>query len=75
MAVDLQTLSNADIEKWVQENVPVGEFEGKKVLLIVPDATRTAPLPVIFPAIRKLLSPVAAQLDLVVALGLSLIHI
>ncbi len=69
MAVDLQTLSNADIEKWVQENVPVGEFEGKKVLLIVPDATRTAPLPVIFPAIRKLLSPVAAQLDLVVALG------
>ena len=69
MSADLPTLDNDAIISWVHENVPITDFEGKKVLLIVPDGTRTAPLPVLFPALRSLLSPVAAKLDLVVALG------
>ncbi|MFY9255162.1 MAG: lactate racemase domain-containing protein [Fuerstiella sp.] len=57
------------ILQWIHQNVPASDFEGKKVLLIVPDSTRTAPLPILFPALRQLLGPVTAKLDLMVALG------
>jgi nickel-dependent lactate racemase len=53
----------------VSENVPVEDFRDKRVLLIVPDSTRTAPLPILFPALRELLGPVTRQLDVLVALG------
>ncbi|MFM8726110.1 MAG: lactate racemase domain-containing protein, partial [Planctomycetaceae bacterium] len=39
------------------------------MLLIIPDNTRTAPLNVLVPAIRSLLRPVTAALDVLVALG------
>jgi len=69
MTTELSTLDNAAIEEWIHNNVPVQEFKDKKVLLIVPDGTRTAPLPILFPALRNLLSPVARSIDLLVALG------
>jgi len=69
MTVDRPTLNRDDILEWVHTNVAVGDFTGKKVLLIVPDSTRTAPLPILFPALRQLLGPVTKQLDLLVALG------
>ena len=69
MTIEIPTVSDDDIRTWVNENIPQSEFSGKRVLLIVPDSTRTAPLPVLFPAIRQLLGPVAAQLDVLVALG------
>lgn len=37
--------------------------------MIVPDSTRTAPLPVLFPALRRMLGPVVRNLDVLVALG------
>ncbi len=37
--------------------------------MIVPDSTRTAPLPVLFPALRSMLRPVTKSLDVLVALG------
>lgn len=69
MTSDLSVLSNDQIRSWAHENVPVAEFKGKRVLLIVPDSTRTAPLPVLFPVLRQLLGPVTSKLDLLVALG------
>ncbi|APZ92110.1 hypothetical protein Fuma_01714 [Fuerstiella marisgermanici] len=69
MTENLPTLDRDAILKWIHENVPVDEFAGRKVLLIVPDSTRTAPLPILFPALRKLLGPACKQLDLLVALG------
>ena len=69
MTADLPTLSDEAITAWVNESVPLSDFEGQRVLLIVPDSTRTAPLPVLFPALRKLLGPVTRQLDVLVALG------
>lgn len=69
MAADLPTFSPDQMRLWIRENVPLGDFENRRVLLIVPDSTRTAPLPVLFPALRKLLGPVAKQLDVLVALG------
>ena len=66
---ELTPLDADGIVHWIDENFPVRDYEGKKVLLIVPDSTRTAPLPVIFPMLRKLLGPVCPQLDVLVALG------
>ena len=55
MTADLPTMDRDAILQWIHKNVPVADFEGKKVLLIVPDSTRTAPLPILFPALRELL--------------------
>lgn len=45
------------------------DLRGKRVLLIVPDATRTAPLPLLFEAIYEKLHPHVAACDVLVALG------
>lgn len=63
------TLSPEAIREWIASRIPTADYEGQRVLLIVPDSTRTAPLDVIFPALRQLLSPVARQLTVLVALG------
>lgn len=45
-----------------------GKFSGQKVLVLVPDHTRSMPLPTLFPLIIKILRD-ARQLDFMVALG------
>ena len=69
MSTALPTMDKQSIIEWIHNNIHAADFENKRVLLIVPDSTRTAPLPILFPAIRKLLGPVASKLDLLVALG------
>lgn len=69
MSAELQTLDNDAVLSWLQDNLPVDDYRGRKVLLIVPDSTRTAPLPLLFPALRRMLGPVCRQLDVLVALG------
>lgn len=69
MTTVFTTLNAAQMRSWIETNVPVDEFRGRRVLLIVPDNTRTAPLPVLFPALRALLRPVTKSLDVLVALG------
>ncbi len=62
-------MTEAEIREWIAQHVPVSDFHGKKVLLIVPDYTRTAPIPLLFDALHKLLKPVTTQLDVIFALG------
>ena len=69
MTTELKTLNADDMRNWIQQHVPLDDFRGKRVLMIVPDNTRTAPLPVLFPALRSLLRPVTKSLDVLVALG------
>ncbi len=45
------------------------QLEGKKVLLIVPDGTRTAPVGLMFRTIHSLIGDVTAGLDVMIALG------
>lgn len=45
------------------------DFEGKKLLLIVPDGTRTAPVGAVFKAIHRVIGERVAQLDVLIALG------
>ena len=48
----MQTLSEAEVRQRISERLDTSEFAGKRVLLIVPDATRTARLPLLFAAVR-----------------------
>lgn len=57
------------ISDFVKECCADGKFSGQKVLLIIPDQTRTAPVGLLFRAIHETLSPSAAALDILVALG------
>jgi nickel-dependent lactate racemase len=65
----MQTLSEADVRQRISERLDTSEFANKKVLLIVPDATRTAPLPLLFDAVHGELTGVGATVDVMIALG------
>lgn len=67
--MSIETISDPEIRAFVAEHLTEREYGGKKVLLIVPDATRTAPLPLLFSAVHEQLSGVAQKLDVMVALG------
>jgi len=64
----LPILQEFEVRQWFNQ-LPLDDFRGKKVLLIVPDATRTAPLPLLFDALFKRIRSVVPLLDVVVALG------
>ncbi len=53
----------------MRSSVPAEEFRDRRVLLVIPDNTRTAPLPLLFDALWRQLGPVVAKLDVIVALG------
>jgi len=63
------TLTPDQIRQWIASRIPVEDFRDRRVLLIVPDNTRTAPLPVLFPALRQHLRAHVRALDVLVALG------
>lgn len=48
---------------------PAKNYHGKKVLLIVPDSTRTAPVGLVFQTLHKQIGAVTGALDVLVALG------
>ena len=66
--MSIPTLSAVQVREWFA-NMPKEDFAGQKVLLIVPDATRTAPLPLLFDALFRELRPHCLTLDVLVALG------
>ncbi len=45
------------------------DLDGKRVLIIIPDGTRTAPIPLFFRLLYDILGPRVAALDYLVALG------
>lgn len=62
-------LTDDAVRDWIRDQVPRHEFERQRVLLIVPDHTRTAPLPLLFDALFHHLRPVVDALDVMFALG------
>ena len=62
-------LSATQARAFVAKACPPEEFRGKKVLLIVPDATRTCPLDVLFAGVFDQIGGVTAALDVMIALG------
>jgi nickel-dependent lactate racemase len=62
-------LDAEELREFIGGCLDEAELAGRSVLVIVPDATRTAPLPEIFEAVYDALAGVVRRLTVVVALG------
>ncbi len=62
-------LTESEIRLLMSEALAKVELNGKKVLIIIPDSTRTAPLPLFFRLFHELLWGHVKALDYLVALG------
>lgn len=62
-------LTEEEARAIVEQGVPASLFEGKRVLVLTPDATRTAPLPMMVRLVNGWIGPRAKALDFMVALG------
>ncbi|HEY3330039.1 MAG TPA: lactate racemase domain-containing protein [Capsulimonadaceae bacterium] len=62
-------LTDGEVRDIVANALTDLKLDGKKVLLIVPDATRTAPVGLMFKTIHDILGDTAAKLDVMIALG------
>lgn len=62
-------LSEKEILELMTTALERAAFDGKRVLIIIPDATRTAPVPMMFRIFHSLLAGRVAALDYLIALG------
>lgn len=62
-------LTTPEIQTLLQEGIEQMGLDGKKVLVLIPDSTRTCPLPMLFPMLTGLMLPRVEKLDFLIALG------
>ncbi|HEX8888149.1 MAG TPA: lactate racemase domain-containing protein [Pyrinomonadaceae bacterium] len=62
-------LDEAEIRALVSRTLARAQLDGKRVLIIIPDRTRTAPIPQMFRLFHEILAGKVAALDYLVALG------
>ncbi len=62
-------LADDEVRELAVRGLDQVELKGKRVLILVPDSTRTAPLPMMFRLFCELLRPKVAKLDFLIALG------
>jgi nickel-dependent lactate racemase len=62
-------LTHGEIDEVVKEGLATLAVDGKRVLVIIPDGTRTMPMPLMYDLLEKHLAPRVATLDYLVALG------
>jgi nickel-dependent lactate racemase len=62
-------LAPGEIETLVHQACRLDEFRRQRVLMVIPDGTRTAPLGVLFRVLHRHLEAVTEALDIMVALG------
>src|ERR1044071_4328196 len=64
-----QKVSAQRVAEIVAQACPAKDYTGKRAILIIPDATRTAPVGLLFKTIHKQIGAATAALDVLVALG------
>jgi nickel-dependent lactate racemase len=69
IAEDGQLLADAAVERIVARACSRESYRGRRVLVIIPDNTRTAPIGLLFKTLHRRLDGVAATLDILTALG------
>ena len=69
IAADNSFVTREQARELVAQACPTKEYRGKKILLIVPDATRTCPLGMLFEAMFDQVGEATAALDVMIALG------
>jgi nickel-dependent lactate racemase len=62
-------LTDDEVRQIVREGLDTLSVDGKRVLIIIPDGTRTMPMPLLFGLFEELLAPRVMSLDYLVALG------
>ena len=62
-------LTREEVSRIMQQGLSALPLDGKRVLIIIPDGTRTMPMPLMFELFEALLAPRVAALDYLVALG------
>ncbi|MFQ3684611.1 lactate racemase domain-containing protein [Roseiflexus sp.] len=62
-------LDDSEVTALIHAGMASLDIDGRRVLLIVPDGTRTAPLPLLFRCIHTELASRVAALDVLIALG------
>jgi nickel-dependent lactate racemase len=62
-------LSEPDVRRILADGFALEAIDAKRLLVLIPDATRTMPMPLMFEALSDTLGPRAAALDFLVALG------
>ena len=64
-----ETLTVEDVQQLIAQGCDRLPLDGKRVLVIIPDGTRTAPIPLLFRLLYEQLGLRVAQLDYLIALG------
>jgi nickel-dependent lactate racemase len=62
-------LGAAEVRELIAQACPAKDYRDKKVLVIVPDATRTAPIGMVFKCLHEQIAAAARSLDVMIALG------
>ncbi len=63
------SVSAEQVREIVAQACPADHYRGRRVLLIVPDGTRTAPVGLLFKTLHAQLAPVVRKFDVMIALG------
>jgi nickel-dependent lactate racemase len=67
--LDTGFLPPEEVREVAREGLAQLPLDGKRVLVLIPDGTRTMPMPLLFDVLEQALAPRAAALDFLVALG------
>ncbi len=62
-------LTNYELREIVSEGINSLSLDGKRLLILIPDATRSMPMPFMFDLLQELLGQRVKQMDFLVALG------
>lgn len=62
-------LSESDVRAVLQSTFSSLDLTGQRVLVIIPDSTRTMPMPLFFRLITEFIAPTAKKVDYLIALG------
>jgi nickel-dependent lactate racemase len=64
-----ETLTDGDVDAFVRHSLEAADLDGRSVCVIVPDATRSCPLPLLLNAVHTALTGRVSRLTILVALG------
>ncbi len=64
-----RSLTEVEVRQILTQGLDESRFVGKKVLVVIPDSTRTAPIPLMYRLLHEVLGPWVEALDFLVALG------
>ncbi|MDZ8051351.1 MAG: lactate racemase domain-containing protein [Aulosira sp. ZfuVER01] len=69
LAVNHGTLSDEQVSELVHQALADPQFNGQRILVLIPDGTRTAPIPQMFRLLHQELGKRVMALDFLIALG------